>query len=113
MARRAGAKAWPDANDGEVVARRRESVSGIEIDSESVLYDERSGRLHLLNWSASVVWWSIDGVSSTAELADDLAARFDMSHEAMRDDVVRLLRMFWSQQLIEVVHSCRPSRTNA
>jgi Coenzyme PQQ synthesis protein D (PqqD) len=105
MARRSESTAWPAnrAVRGAVVPRRRDCVHGVEIDSESVLYDEHNGRLHFLNWSASAVWWSIDGRSSADDLATDLAARFNASDVAMRDDVLRLLAMLGSQQLIEPV----------
>jgi hypothetical protein len=109
--RRAVATPW-QANgsaDGDLVPRRRACVHGVELDSESVLYDEKSGRLHFLNWSASAVWWSIDGVSSANALAAELAARFGDASEpsaspsALRDDVLRLLSMLGSQELIEAV----------
>jgi hypothetical protein len=108
---RATATEWPvnGAADGALVPRRRACVHGVELDSESVLYDEKSGRLHFLNWSASAVWWSIDGVASADALAADLAARFSdvsqpgASPSAMRDDVLRLLGMLGSQELIEAV----------
>jgi hypothetical protein len=105
MARRAEAVAWPAsrANGGELVPRRRDGVYGVEIDSESVLYDERSGRLHLLNWSASAVWWSIDGIASANELASDLAATFDASQESMHADVLGLLAMLGARDLVERV----------
>jgi hypothetical protein len=97
------------AADGALVPRRRACVHGVELDSESVLYDEKSGRLHYLNWSASAVWWSIDGVTSADGLAGDLAARFSDANQpgaspsALRDDVLGLLGMLGSQELIEAV----------
>jgi hypothetical protein len=102
---------WPanGATAGDLVPRRRACVSAVELDSESVLYDENSGRLHFLNWSASAVWWSIDGVSSANALAAELAAHFSdvsepsASPSALRDDVLRLLSMLGSQALIEAV----------
>jgi hypothetical protein len=115
-ARRA-ASAWPGngAIDGTAVPRRRECVHGVELDSESVLYDEKSGRLHFLNWSASAVWWSIDGISSADALAANVADRFSHPSEpaaspaAMRADVLGLLDALGSQELIEAVGS-RPPR---
>jgi hypothetical protein len=108
---RTTATAWPvnGAVDGALVPRRRACVHGVELDSESVLYDEKSGRLHYLNWSASAVWWSIDGLLSADALAADLTARFSdvsqpgASPTALRDDVLRLLGMLGSQELIEAV----------
>jgi hypothetical protein len=101
------AAAWAatSANEAGLVPRRRKDVRGVEIDDESVLYDERDGRLHLLNWSASAVWWSIDGSSSVDELATDLARRFHAEREAMRADVLALLGVLGEKQLVEAVRS--------
>jgi hypothetical protein len=120
-ATRASATAWPENSTagGDLVPRRRARVHGVELDSESVLYDDKSGRLHFLNWSASAVWWSIDGVSSANTLAADLAARFGDASEpaaspaALRDDVLRLLSMLGSQELIEAVRPRAPRATDA
>ena len=103
MARRRNARAWP-ANgtaSGSAVPRRRGCVHGVEIDSESVLYDAANRRLHLLNWSASAVWWSIDGTTTADGLADDLADSLGAAHQTLRDDVSGLLAMLASRQLIE------------
>jgi PqqD family protein of HPr-rel-A system len=91
--------------DIDVVPRRRKSVHGVEIDSESVLYDARNGSLHLLNSSASAVWWSIDGTSSVDELAAGLAERFGASHELMRSDLLTLLGVLAEEQLVDAVRS--------
>jgi hypothetical protein len=99
--------------DVDVVPRRRRSVHGVEIDSESVLYDARNGRLHLLNWSASAVWWSIDGTSSVEELAVDLAERFGAAREAMRSDLQKLLGVLAEEQLVDAVRSRPPRRRDA
>jgi hypothetical protein len=115
MARRPAASPWPanTQTSGDLVPRRRDSVHGVEIDSESVLYDEKSGRLHLLNWSASAVWWSIDGTSSADALAAELAGQFGQSHvspTSMRDDVLRLLSMLGTQELIETARPRESAR---
>jgi hypothetical protein len=105
MPRRTQTTAWP-ADPGaarEIVPRRRDGVHGVEIDSESVLYDEHNGRLHLLNWSASAVWWSIDGIATADQLAADLAEVFAASHDAMRADVLALLAMLGERLLVEPV----------
>jgi len=121
MAARVAAMAWPEngAAGGDLVPRRRACVHGVELDSESVLYDDKSGRLHFLNWSASAVWWSIDGVASANGLAAELAARFGDASEpaaspsALRDDVLRLLSMLGSQELIEAVRPRAARATDA
>jgi PqqD family protein of HPr-rel-A system len=88
-----------------VTPRRRPRVHGVEVDSESVLYDEKSGRLHLLNSSASAVWWLIDGKRSVDALVAAVADRLstDTSPAVVRDDVLRLLEMLGSEGLIDFV----------
>jgi coenzyme PQQ synthesis protein D (PqqD) len=99
--------------DVDLVPRRRKNVHGVEIDSESVLYDARNGSLHLLNWSASAVWWSIDGTSSVDELAVDLAERFGASREVMQSDLLKLLDVLAEEQLVDAVRSRSPRQRHA
>lgn len=118
MARRTEpAAVWPatpatGAGDTMLVPRRNKNVRGVEIDDESVLYDERNGRVHLLNWSASAVWWSIDGASSVDELATDLAGRFHADTQAMRSDLLTLLDVLGAEQLVEAVRARPPGETH-
>jgi Coenzyme PQQ synthesis protein D (PqqD) len=104
MAARNGAQSpWPagDNLDGTLVPRHGPSVTWVEIDGECVLYDARTGRLHLLNSSASAVWWLIDGKLSIDALAAAVADRF--ADPSVRDDVRQLLEMLGSKELIDVV----------
>jgi hypothetical protein len=90
--------------------RRRADVHGVELDDESVLYDERNDRLHFLNWSASAVWWSIDGRASVDDLAAELADRFHAEPDVMRTDVATLLERLGSEELVEAVRTPGGSR---
>ena len=83
-------------------------MHGVEIDSESVLYDARNGSLHLLNWSASAVWWSIDGATPIDQLAAELAGRFGTTHDVMRSDLLTLLAVFGEQELVETARARTP-----
>ena len=102
---------WPtnpaDVDDS-LVPRRRADVYGVEIDSESVLYDARHTRLHHLNWSASAVWWSIDGSTAIDQLAAELAGRFGTTHDVMRADLLTVLGVFGAQQLVEPARARTP-----
>jgi hypothetical protein len=113
--RRPAAGPWPRgaARTAPLVPRRRAGVRGVEIDDESVLYDERDGRLHLLNWSASAVWWSIDGTATVDDLAADLAARFHAQPDAMRSDVVALLDVLGAEHLVVAAGSARTRGSEA
>ena len=112
MGRRPAPATWP-ASDAELVPRRRKGVHGVELDDESVLYDDRNDRLHLLNWSASAVWWALDGTSSVDDLTNDLARRFHAERDAMRSDVLTLLGVLGEMQLVEAVRSPSPRSTRA
>ena len=96
---------WPAATraSADLVPQRCTGVRGVEIDDESVLYDERDGRLHLLNWSASAVWWSINGTATVEDLATALATRFHAEADAMRGDVITLLDVLGAEQLVVAV----------
>jgi hypothetical protein len=105
--RRALAPEWSphDSVTTEAVPRHRAGVHGVELDDESVLYDARTDRLHLLNWSASAVWWSIDGCATADDLARELADRFHAEAGVMASDVRKLLETFGAQQLVEAVRT--------
>jgi hypothetical protein len=92
------------------VPRRRDDVHGVELDGESVLYDARADRLHLLNWSASAVWWSIDGRATADDLARRLAARFHTEPDVMTSDVRKLLEALGAQRLVEAIRTPEHSR---
>lgn len=116
MARRTeNVAAWPTtgAVEPSLVPKRNPSVSGVEIDDESVLYDERDGRLHILNWSASAVWWALDGRTSIDQLAADLAGRFHAERAAMRSDIVTLLGVLGAESLVDAVPARPPRGSHA
>jgi hypothetical protein len=94
-----------DSVTPDSMPRRRDDVHGVELDGESVLYDTRSDRLHHLNWSASAVWWAIDGRTTADDLAARLADRFHAEPGVMAADVRRLLETFGTQQLVEAART--------
>jgi hypothetical protein len=99
-----------DSVTADSVPRRRADVHGVELDDESVLYDVRTDRLHLLNWSASAVWWSIDGRATADDLAGRLAERFRAEPDVMTSDVRRLLEALGAQRLIDAVRTREDAR---
>lgn len=112
MKRRDLAPEWSphDSVTPNAAPRRRVGVHGVELDDESVLYDARTDRLHLLNWSASAVWWSIDGRTTADDLAQQLADRFHAEAGVMATDVRKLLEVLGAQRLVEAVRTPEPAR---
>jgi hypothetical protein len=80
---------------------RRCDVAGVEIDGETVLYDVSSGRVHLLNTIAGVLWANFDGDLSVDELAAELARASGHGTAEVRNSVIELVRRLESEGLLE------------
>lgn len=73
------------------------------LDDQAVLYDATSARPVLLNLTASAVWAALDGRSSAAQVAADLAAHFRADADTVRRDVMAALRTFAELGLVTCV----------
>lgn len=86
--------------DLSLVPVRRSTLTTVELDGETVLYDEATGRVHHLNHEAALIWMFLDGQAQLADLAADLADAFEVDPAAMGDDVVRLTRSLVDEGLL-------------
>ncbi len=86
--------------DLSLMAARRPTVTGVELDGETVLYDEATGRVHHLNHQAALVWMFLDGETRLAELTADLATAFQVDPAIMGEDVLTLARRFVDEGLL-------------
>jgi PqqD family protein of HPr-rel-A system len=66
----------------------------VELDGEAVVYDERTGDLHHLNPTATVVLTLCDGTSSIRQMAEDIANAVGVSLEQVEPQVRSTLRSF-------------------
>lgn len=89
-----------DTIDAAFVARRRGDVAVEELDHELVVLDERTGRLHVLNPTATVVWQCLDGDADLATLAVELATAFGAEADAVRADLLTLARQLADDGLL-------------
>ncbi len=80
--------------------RARDDLTVVEIDGESVVYDEATGNLHHLNPTATVVFSLCDGTVSARELAVEIAEAFEQPADQIERQVRRLLRELRSQGLV-------------
>jgi PqqD family protein of HPr-rel-A system len=85
-------------------------VAAVELDGETVLFDERSGRMHLLDAVATVVWQRLDGSATLDSLARDLSAAFGAGEDRVRADVTAFLRQLERERLLEGVAPAAPER---
>jgi PqqD family protein of HPr-rel-A system len=81
--------------------RTRADLVVVELDGESVIYEERSGNVHHLNPSASLVFSLLDGEATLTELAQEIAAAFGLENEEVDRQVRTLVAGFREQGLLE------------
>lgn len=81
-----------DAIDEAFVPKPGEAVASVELDGEAVIYDERSGSIHLLNPTASVLWQCFDGSGDLGGLITDVSETFQIDRETAARDVLEVAR---------------------
>jgi PqqD family protein of HPr-rel-A system len=79
----------------------RKQLTVVELDGEAVVYDERTGDLHHLNPTATLVFGLCDGTATGRELARDIAAAYGEPEDEVVEQVKVLLRQFRKAKLIE------------
>jgi hypothetical protein len=84
--------------------QRRADVNVRMVDGEVVVLDRRSNLIHQLNPTASYIWDRCDGRSTVAEIADQLAAAFDVDAKTAIQDVATTVMQLQSRGLLESLH---------
>jgi len=82
------------------VARVREDVASVELDGEVVIYDAAAERSHLLSPTAGLIFACLDGTSTLAEVAADLAEAFLAPEAAVLEGVVSTVLTLGRQGLL-------------
>ena len=93
----------PDELDATAAPIAGAWVTAVELDGESVLYDETSGALHHLDAVATVVWDRLDGTATLGDLASELGTTFVTDATRVRGDLVAFARQLGHQHLLEGV----------
>jgi peroxiredoxin len=89
--------------DESFVPRPKDEVVGLEMDGEAVLVVEGTWSTHWLNQTSTVVWNSLDDVSSVRELSAELAREFGADPEVVLIDVLDVTRQFGMAGLLQGV----------
>jgi hypothetical protein len=71
------------------------------VDGEVVVLDRQAGLIHQLNQTASYIWDRCDGQSTVAEIANQLAAAFDVGADTAVQDVAITITQLQSLGLLE------------
>jgi thiol-disulfide isomerase/thioredoxin len=85
------------------VPQPKDEVAGLEMDGEAVLIVEGTWSTHWLNQISTVVWNSLDGVSSIKELSADLSRAFEADPDVVLKDVLEVTRQFGMAGLLQGV----------
>jgi PqqD family protein of HPr-rel-A system len=83
--------------------RARDDLAVVELDGEAVIYDERSGNLHHLNPTATVVFSLCDGNSTIKEMARDIGEAFEVPPADVEKQLRQLIRDFQGSELLDGV----------
>jgi PqqD family protein of HPr-rel-A system len=84
----------PETVGPDSAPHRADDLATVEVDGETVVYDERNGALHVLNPTATIVWQCLDGDVSLRELASELAAASGADGAQVEADVLDAVRTF-------------------
>lgn len=73
-----------------------------ELDGETILYDPRSGQVHQLNASATLIWALCDGTRPIAAISDAVAATYQLPPAEAEADVSTLIADLHAADLLVV-----------
>lgn len=78
-----------------------------EIDGETVIISPEESVLHELNGTGSFIWRHVDGQRSAAEIAELVAAEYDVACDAALADTAALLAQLASRKLLMPVDEAK------
>jgi len=86
----------------QIFIRSPELVEQI-IDGDTVLLDKAAGQIHQLNATASTIWKACDGKTSIGDIAEQIAAKYDIDVELALVDVEKTIQQLETQNLIQPI----------
>ncbi|MPZ61545.1 MAG: PqqD family peptide modification chaperone [Propionibacteriales bacterium] len=93
----------PDAIDLATAPTPRPALARAEIDGDTVLYSDSTGRTHHLTDATSAVWRCLDSHITLRELAEDITAVSGWDRAAVEADVVEVVRRLGRAGLLDDV----------
>ena len=80
--------------DADNVIETRREVASLEIDGETVVFDQEDGSTHVLNATAGLLWRLLDGERRLGEIADELAELFHEDAALVNQAVLTTAQQF-------------------
>ena len=94
-----------DSSNGVIVTtatpRRREGLTAVSLDGETVLYDRSLRAVHRLNSSASFIWQLCDGSRTVEEITALVAGTFERTPKEISPDVIGAMADLASAGLLD------------
>lgn len=79
---------------------RNPQLAWREIEGEIVIISPEDSQVHELNETAALIWKCADGAQTVEQIAEGVAAHYDVSPETALADVAELIAHFWEKQLV-------------
>jgi Coenzyme PQQ synthesis protein D (PqqD) len=79
----------------------RGDLAIVELDGEAVIYDERTGNLHRLNRTATLVFGLCDGSATVKTMSDDVAGLVNVPADEIERQIRSLLRSLRKAGLLD------------
>lgn len=93
----------PDEIGGDFAPRPRESVVSYRFDEELLIVDGETGRIHVLNSIAAIVWECFDGSVTLDELSPELSDAFQAPLDTVSADTLTMTRQVANLGLLDGV----------
>jgi PqqD family protein of HPr-rel-A system len=81
--------------------KARADLAVEDIEGEALIYDERTGDLHHLNPTATIVFSLCDGTATVKEMSGDVSAAFQMPADQVEREIRALIRDFRKAGLLD------------
>lgn len=91
----------------------RDDITIVELDGEAVIFDDRTGELHHLNPTATIVLGLCDGSASMHELSRDISRAFGVPLDEVEPQVRTVVRRFRRAGLLRPAAAARREGTMA
>lgn len=83
--------------------RRREDILSTTSGGETLLVDQGSGSVHVINPTAARIWELCSGEPTVEAVIAGVAETYGMSPGELQDDVLEMLRTFGELGVVELV----------
>ena len=81
-------------NESKNKLTKKAGLAEYEVEDELAIYDPDTDRIHILNPTASTVWWLLDDEHSTGRVISSMARLYDLDRVEAKKDVKEILCQF-------------------